>query len=81
MTSSFLTYQAIFIADEFQSRSEESTLLDQPDPGQEIPDRISRYLDLANIALLDAVREEVRRVKDRIRPSVERYNQIMGTQR
>lgn len=79
MTSSFLTYQAIFIADEFQSRFEESTLRDQPDADPEIPDRISRCLALANNALLDAVREEVRRVKDRIRPSVERYNQIMGT--
>ena len=43
-----------------------------------IPERFTRYLRLADIALLNTAREEQRRIKERIRPHVENYRRITG---
>jgi hypothetical protein len=47
----------------------------------EVLDHIARYLRLADIALLDAAREEQRRIKEHIKPSVERYRKLTGHNR
>jgi len=41
----------------------------------------TRYLMLADLALLKAVREEQSRVKQKIKPHVERYRKITGNKR
>lgn len=48
---------------------------------EEVPDRVARYLRLADIALLNVAREEQRRIKQRIRPSVENYRRLTGRTR
>jgi hypothetical protein len=41
----------------------------------------SRYLKLADIALLNEAREHQSRIKEKIRPHVERYRKITGNKR
>ena len=41
----------------------------------------TRYLMLADLALLNAVRAEQRRIKQKIKPHVERYRKITGNKR
>ena len=41
----------------------------------------SRYLMLADIALLNEAREQQSRIKEKIRPHVERYKKITGRKR
>ena len=47
----------------------------------ELPHRLFRYLRLADIALLDAAGKEQRRIKERIKPSVENYRKLTGRSR
>jgi hypothetical protein len=42
---------------------------------------LTRYLMLADLALLKAVREEQSRIKQKIKPHVERYRKITGNKR
>ena len=51
------------------------------EPADELSDRLSHYPRLADIALLDAARKEQRRIKERIRSSVENYRRLTGKKR
>ena len=57
------------------------TIITSPGHSKAELEPFSRYLMLADTALLKAVREEQRRIKQKIKPHVERYRKITGNKK